>query len=254
MRKQIAILTLLPFILAGTCNPGVIIEDVASLDVHLHATYDGNPLIMNNTQSYAGNMGINFESFSYYISDMVLLAESNTDETEILEIDLMDYSGDITQELAEAGQSLRFNSLPVGNYLGVRFSVGVPADLNKTLTSEYSPEHPLNRDDLYWEELNSYVFTEMSGQLDTDNNGDFDVNFSYKTGSDDLYRSVTLLAPVSLVKDESAQINISIDMLKILKRGNVYLNIAETPTIDDPADLTTAIYLMDNIKTAFSIE
>ena len=204
MKNIIIFLTFSSLLLAASCgkektNP----IDTAQLNLSFKATYDGEPLVLEQRNyNYEGNP-IRFTRINFYVSDMA--AVNNDGETELTEIQFVDLTQTHKTPIdAETGTVMSFSNVPVGTYNQLKFGIGVSADLNKTNPSDYSTMHPLGADNSgeYWEAWDSYIFAKIEGQFDKDGNGfdGNDVSFAYHAGRDDLY---------ALIDDIDASINLT---------------------------------------------
>jgi len=262
MKKILFSTFALVLLLMVSCKPEPIIEEdrTATIEVNFVAEYQNSPLIIFS-QDYAypelGNT-FNVKKFQFLLTDLALLKSGTGDETELAEVELVEFTGMDTEDAAIKGTAFAYESIPVGEYSGIRFGLGVNRELNKAESvSNYAAGEPLTTG--FWPGWGSYIFSMMEGNFDMTGDGlydDMEEDFSYSlhTGSNEAYRVVTLNTPISVTKDDDNIIKIVIDYGKILQtsEGQVY-DIIETPESHNISNFDAIIELMDNFKDAFVI-
>lgn len=234
-------------------NDDPILEITTKLNLNYRATYGNEPLVMGKWFSYNDTVNIQFTTFDFYISEVTLLRDvsPNGDGTEVKEIDLLDFSKMATPAAADEGINNLIDNVPVGDYQGVRMGIGVPSDLNRTRPIEYSPDHPLRRDDRYQSDWNSYIFAVISGNYDSNNDGVEDGEFNYEVGTDDFYQKIALIQGVDVIADDTPNLDFKIDMLKLLGTNSNKIDIIGQPTDEN---LKLAESISENFTVAFTLE
>ena len=223
MKNILSLLFLSGLLLAASCGketaPPI---DTAAINLSFRATYAGEPMVLNQQNyDYEGN-AVRFSKINFYLANLV--AVNDDGETELSEIQFIDLSlTHNTPADAAEGTVIRFSRVPVGTYKFLRFGIGVPADLNKTIPSDYSTSHPLGADNSgeYWEAWNSYIFTKIEGQYDKDGNGIFDgndISFAYHTGMDRIYKEIELDNILNLNAGETTNLNFELDIRRLFTR------------------------------------
>ncbi len=222
----------------------------SEVTLNFTANYGTNMLDSDTqtTHDFEEESTVRFTEFRFFISDVVFTTEEGTDETALIEIDEIDFS--------RSNMDAKYiRSVPTGKYSGIKFFIGVEAEFNNTKPEEYASEHPLANTASYWLAWNSYIHCKLEGFLD--NGTANEIPFSYHTGSDDLLRSVTIPYNITLAADGSFDLDIMVDVEKILYKNDTYWNIEEFPATHNPSnpdDLNTANYIMDNLSEAFKIQ
>lgn len=254
MKNILLLLTLTSLLLASSCGKEKTEPiDTASMKISFKATYDGQPLVLN-TESYNYNgRPVRFSKINFYISDLVVLSDLGERElSEIYFVDLTKTHSSLEQ--ANKGTEIEFSRIPVGDYSGLKFGVGVAADLNRTTPSDYSTSHPLGADNSgeYWDAWDSYIFAKIEGQYDLDDNG-FDGNdiaFAYHTGMDRVYTSLELDNQNSLKAGETANINFELDIKQLFAFPNG--DLLELEQHDPNNQIEEMIIIMKNFKKALT--
>lgn len=253
MKNPITILLLLALFLVSCEKDGPNIQDdVAEVQITFKAKYGDEPYITNQIYAY-GDDQIRVATFSFYVSEIKLGSSSNA--SEVKEIDFVDFSGiQVDQATAEAGVRIVSSDAPIGDYPALRFAIGVPSDLNKTTPEEYAPTHVLSKTSHFWADWNSYIHMKIEGTMDTDGDGMFDdVSFKYHVGADETYESLEIIAPISIVKDQTNSFVVEIDLEKLFV-NSTRLDIEANPALHTAEDLTVGHYLMDNFTNAIHLE
>lgn len=256
MKYSFKILALLYCLLITACGKQAVEPiDTANLNLTFRATYGNTPLILNQIYDYESNQ-VKFSKVSFYLADLV--AVNDDGETELSEIQFIDLSlAHNTLTDAEEGFQMKFSRTPVGTYKYMKFSIGVPSDLNRTTPADYSKSHPLgtNNSAQYSEEFNGYIFAKIEGVYDKDGNGfdDSDINFIYNTGGrDNLYIPIEFDTPFALKTGEATKLDFELDIKRLLTRPFGSL----IPIIDyNPNDLNEERrIIMDNFEFALQLK
>lgn len=228
------------------------ISPISVVEMPFVATYDGAPLVMTDAYDYANNLPVLFTRLKFYISNVSLLSTDGS-RLELSEIEALDFTTtNIDTETATQGINLTFLDIPVGEYTGLSFGVGVAADLNETKPSDYSSSHPLSDASDYWGAWGSYIFTKIEGKLDVDQDGSYTLGVSYHIGSDDLYRDISFTKPITITEGNTTLPQVEVDLKKILVRSETdFLDMETNDAVHNDRDLMN--YLMDNFDAAVSL-
>ena len=259
MKNLLLLFCALFFIGFTSCKPDEVIDEnrTANVEVNFTTEYAGTPLVMFAEETYPeSSMTMRIKKTEFFITDLVLLQDGSSDETELSEVELLKFSDFSSEETAERGTARAYENIPVGTYSGVRMGLGVNPDLNRATTGEYGQGDPLGQN--FWDGWSSYVFAKFEGDLDVNNNADFndddDISFALHTGSNEAFRTVTLNMPVVVTADENNVISIAFDMQKLFVSGDgVVYDIISTPTSHTSDNLDAINELSDNFANAFSV-
>ncbi len=234
----------------GTVNP---------VDIVFKAMYDDRPLVINERYDLNGKE-ITITRFQFYISDLAL-KDGNMDVS-INEIDFMDFTQkNISEAAALEGITVSRASVPIGEYDGLKLSIGVPSDLNEYVPADYSSSHPLGLGSEHWAAWNSYIFSKVDGRFDTNSEPTvLEGSIQYHLGTDDMFRKKEFSElDISIKEGAVKTIIIEIDAKKIFENGNNgYLDLAtegETHTNpNEPGQIELATRLADNWLNAIMIQ
>jgi len=134
----------------------------------LHLDFDnvvGNEDLKLNTQTYQNSVGESFtvSIFNYYISNIELLKADGSSF-----IVPQDSSYFLIRESNEESQKATVNNVPVGEYTGVRFIVGI--DSTRSVADESKRKGildrfsgPTNEEAMYWDWNPGYIFMKIEG-------------------------------------------------------------------------------------------
>lgn len=257
MKNILILLTVACFLLAASCGKETTEPiDTAKINFSFKATYDGEPLVLNQqTYDYQGNL-IRFSKINFYLSNVV--AVNDDGETELSEIQFIDLTPThSTADGANEGQMMTFAKVPVGAYNQLRFGIGVPADLNRTNPSDYSTSHPLGADNSgeYWEAWDSYIFAKIEGQYDQTGDGIIDgedISFAYHTGMDRVYAPIELDNRISLNAGETTDLIFELDVRQLFAqpRGDLF----DLEPHDPNSQIEEMIIIMNNFKKALQLK
>jgi|GEM_PF-2331790 len=261
MRKFLFILALPLIFLASDCDRNPIVTNPGTLALNFKANYGGEPLVMlNDGYTYTSDMTVRFERANFFISNLVLVEESTNENVEMKEVDFVRFDDVSTTAEANTGQSISSN-IPAGTYSTLKFSIGIPADLNNnTSKADFSPSHPLNfyADTHWWGGTwNTHIFAMFTGYTDTNNDGMFDDGiFNYHLGSNEVFTELTytLPTPITLGENGTSTINLALDVKKMFTQSDSTMyDLTEIPTTHSMDNLPRAKEVMANITEALTI-
>ena len=232
-------------------------DNLGSVELQLKTTYGSQPFVLYTQYGYKTPRKIQFDKVQFYISDIKLI--SGQREMAVLDnifIDLAKYNTTPALAAQYATIGTADNSIVPDTYTAIRFGIGVSPAFNKTRPSDYANGQPLANSDMYWSVWDSYIFANIEGKLDTlVGTVPRPLQFAYHTGTDSLYRTVTL--PISSVVQggQKNTISIALDVQKIFATSLDTLNIAGAPIPKIPPVLTPEImilhHLVENFAKAF---
>lgn len=217
-----------------------------TVTIHFKAVYDDEPLQMFNTRPFENGEFLEFTHLSMIISDLQLLKQGAAELLD--EVEIVNLTFDNTTA-AEAGYTLTISGVPTGAYDGIRFGVGVPADVNVKKPADFPSSNPLSNTAYYWTPWNSYIFMKTEGRLDTLGNGTLDLGFALHTGSDALYNILEANIPLNVEDGLETDLDIVIDYKKVLQG----VDIKGNPQNHSPDDISTITALVNNLAIAFSL-
>jgi hypothetical protein len=223
------------------------------LALSFKATYDGQPLLINQYYDYVNGQKINFFRSQFYIANITLVKASGN--IVIKDADYINFSGNTDLAGAQKGQVVTCKNIPTGDYTGVKIGIGLPPAVNATKPESYKTDNVLSQISEYWQSWKSYIFTKTEGKLDINKDGKEDFTFGFHTGGDAAYRIVDIAQPLSLSGSSYYAGTVKIDVKKLLTRADgTFLDITKKQTTHELADTTYSNYLMNNFKNAITIE
>ena len=217
-----------------------------TVTIHFKAVYDDVPLQMFNNRPFENGQSLEFTHLSMIISDLELLKQGSPELLD--EVEIVNLTFDNTTA-AEAGYTLTISGVPTGTYDGMRFGVGVPADVNAKKPADFSSGNPLSNTAYYWTPWSSYIFMKTEGRLDTIGNGTTDLGFALHTGSDALYNILEANIPLTVQDGLETNLDIVIDYKKVLQGVDIKAN----PQNHSPDDISTITAIVNNLAIAFSL-
>lgn len=247
------ILALGVMLLSSDCSPDPILEITTEANINLVASYGSQPFLAQQPYNYDNGSSIQIEQFSFYISDVVFLKEiaSPSSETEIKEITFLDFSSINNATDAAKGITISSVDIPVGEYQGIKFGIGVSSELNRTKPSEYSEEHPLSLVTMYQDDFGSYTFCQLEGQIDQDNDGMADSSFAYHAATDNLFREQIFASKFTLSENSTFNLKLNIDIERLLGTVGSRIDVANHPT---DSNFNISQLIADNFAAAISVE
>ncbi len=251
----------LTILLLVSCKPDPVIDEdkTATVEINFVAEYQNSPLVIFSEDYSYPELGntFNVKRFQFLITDLALLKDGTGDITELAEVELINLTDKDTEDLARKGTARAYESIPVGQYSGIRFGFGVNNELNRSETQgDYNAGEPLTQD--FWTAWNSYIFSKVEGDFDMNGDGlyndELDFSYSLHTGTNEGYNVITLNAPITVAVDSDNVIKIVVDFEKMLRDvNNTVYDVIDTPTTHSLNDVDKVLQLLDNTKNAFSI-
>lgn len=214
-------------------------DDTKDISLNFKLSYQDSPLVMLEEYTFPSGELIKFTRFSFYISNLAVTSDNLSSEK--TDVDLINLtSSHSSVEGAQKGFSYQISDVPDKAGQTIDMLLGVSSELNKSVPSDYTGDHPLANSGEYWIAWDSYIFFKIEGIVDLDGDGETETNVALHIGSDEASRQV------SLAIDDSNIIDINIDVNSIFQNGSTVFNIVETPQIHSLSQIDQANFLMDN--------
>lgn len=249
MKNLISILILTFAIFATSCKK----EDNSPKNTKQVLDFHWHSMVGTTDASYGvqftSSDGIKFKisDWRYYVSNFVLIKEDGTeypiaDKLFLINIANSDYSLD---------------SVPVGNYKGFKFTVGLDSVTNHQDPTTYGASNPLSLQSpsIHWSWNSGYIFMKIEGKYDSTiaQTGGSAINqsFFFHVGLDKLKKVVDYSNhPFSVVSGENKKLHIEMDFLKILNGIDLKTENG-THTMDN---MPLATKVSNNWPSAFTLE
>lgn len=156
-----------------------------NLYFHIHTDIDTTEVEAGDVAADATGRHFQLDKAKLFISGIQL---KKTDGTYV-SVDNVYLLKTIEEEEYEVGQ------VPAGNYLGVRFNVGVDATANAKAPTSFASTSPLS-DPTAWfgSTAQGFIFMDLQGKADVSagQTGPVDQAFSYQLGTSSMLKTVTL--------------------------------------------------------------
>lgn len=175
------------------------------------AKYDDADLaIQRIAYDYPTGAKLKVTLFQYYLSDLELLPADGGAPVRLADIELIRY-----QSAAEEAITSRTYEVPVGDYVGLRFGLGVKPALNAQDPQNFAADYVLNENE-FWSAAARYVFAKIEANADLEDDGTFDTGLSYHLGSDALYTTVTFTGDFSVSEAAAPRLLVAADVLRAM--------------------------------------
>ena len=227
----------------------------AAVEVEFQGTVGAEALALESATYQAPGVaeGFRMSRLSFFLSEVELISETDAGElgTDVAEVAYVEFG-------ADGRAALRFEGVPVGRYVGLRFNLGLTEEQDGQSPVDFAPGHPLADPAEYWVDWGSYVFLKVEGRSDTlaDGRARFDRGFVYHVGrAAENTRRLEVRAPISVSGETAGVVGpdgraaISVDVEELLG-----LRSAEPLSLVGAADHenSAAAQLMDNAARAFT--
>ncbi|TAH27682.1 MAG: hypothetical protein EAZ07_00355 [Cytophagales bacterium] len=200
-----------------SCKPDkkeeIIKPETPSLELKLNFSHFINNKALDHNSIFTTNSGTKFtvDILRYYLSNFVLIQKSGE------EVPLKNSYLLINPDKSQYS----IKDVPKGEYIGIKFGVGIDSITNHSDPTVHKKESPLamQTPNMYWTWKSGYIFLSFEGSCDTtiaqsDSPimGRFKGEYLFHIGNDWLYKNVSLSLPKTLLFDESKEINIEVDL------------------------------------------
>lgn len=157
-----------------------------TVEVNFRAEWGNQPFAIGTTYADPFDRPMRVETFKAYISEVYAI---KTDGTPVLieDVELVNFNnGEVFAQ-----------TLPNGAYSGIRFGIGVPADLNTNQDpAQYASSHPLSveaSESMFWTWNSGYIFTKFEGKVALDNDPNNMIHpYAFHVGTDNFYLDIDL--------------------------------------------------------------
>ncbi len=217
------------------------------LDFHWHSKVGTTDAAYGVQYTTADGVKFKLSDWRYYVSNFVLIREDGTEFPIADKVFLIN--------LSNTNYSL--DSVPVGNYKGLKFLVGLDTATNHKDPTLYTANNPLalQSPSIHWSWNSGYIFMKIEGKFDSTSAqlGGTSINqpFFFHVGMDNMKQVIDFSEDAfSIVSGEDKELNLSMDFLKIL--NSVQLKTENATHTGDNLPLATKI--SNNWKTAFTLE
>lgn len=222
----------------------------APVTVSFLGTVGGDALAMETDTYEAPGVagGYRLSRLSFFLSDVELLTDTPDGE-----LGTDDLRRDVAYvELGADGRgTLQLEGVPKGEYVGMRFNLGLTAEQDALQPKDFAADHPLAETSEYWVDWGSYIFLKVEGRADTldDGRARFDQGFVYHVGKAAEYtRRLEIRMPMNVGEDgATAAVEVDVEALLGL-RGDEPLSLTG---VADHGN-TAAERIMTNATQAFT--
>jgi len=238
--KVISLLAIVLLLMSG-CK-----EETGSLRLNFVGNYGNDPLVLGEELAYYPDYGIRMLESDFFISEVALTKGS--DVMTVAEIDFVNFTdNNFNLENAIAGINLDYDNIEAGTYDGIRFGIGVPGDKNMTLPRDYPSSSPLSNTSYHWEAWDSFIFAKYAGQVEGQ-------GFFFHTGTDPLYRTVTLDTEIVITGSNTSTVKINLDHKKLMNENGQLYDIKAVPANHNPLTIGPLENFVNNYSTAFTLD
>lgn len=238
------------FVLTG-CDKEENTAKNVELSITFKALYDGATLVKNSDYPY-DTYKVQFSRFSTYLSDITLL--NGTEEVKVSDIEYLDFTPDGASGDNAVDVTIKA-TVKEGNYTGIRMGYGVNPANNAKKPADFAAGTPLAQEVEYWGGWNSYIFSKIEGQGDSDNDGQQDIFMLFHCGSDKVYRIYTYENAFTVAGNSGLTVNF--DLKNLFFADNAWYDLTapgNQATSNNKTDVRVATILMDNFDNATSVK
>jgi hypothetical protein len=232
-------------------------QPAATVNLHLSAEYNGEPLVLYQPLDYPDGKQIRMLNFNFFASKITLLGEGTTPDYQISAVEYFDFKDNLDLAAAQTPLERNYENVPLGSYQGIRIDFGVSENLNNAQSGNLPSDNPLRQEfaSHYWSDWDSYIFMKSEGIYDKNGDGVFnqsDQGFEHHPGMNEVLTSVTKLKSFTLEDGQTFDLDLVADVFDIYVENGVPLDLSDPANQDTQSlsDLPLAISLMSHWENA----
>jgi hypothetical protein len=233
--------------------------ETGTFEFKLVPTVNGADLKLDQVYRNLDNQRFTVNFLKTYVSNLRLL-KADGSEVLVKDVALLDLA---QTGKTDHGAGMYFTvSAPVGDYVGIKYLIGIPDSLNFNDPTPYANTHPLSvTQEMHWSWNTGYIFVRMEGTVDSagTETGPLSRGYFYHLGRKELQREVTARnanTAFRIQKDGFVEFVNETNILEWYKNAdNSRISMATQNTHSQPSS-TVAPAMMDNFvrSLSFSIE
>lgn len=169
----------------------------ADLKLSFRMMHDQSPLQMFQFYPVGSSSdSVEYQLLEFFVSDIALVKEDGSLHP-LSEVEYINYNTVLDAEAAQRGRSLSFEQVPAGEYKGLRFGIGLGAEINNTEPGDYPTTTELGNLSNYWTAWNSYIFSRIEGRFlpSGESTATF---FLYHSGANGMYQELSFEQPIRI--------------------------------------------------------
>lgn len=216
------------------------------IGIETRATWDDAPLVIGDTYVSPLGFPIRVEQFKTYITGIKAMRGDGTSVT-LSDAELINFANSNNMEF----------TLPVGNYTGLQFAIGVPADINTgTDPASYPSSSPLSisgAQGMFWTWNSGYIFVKFEGKTAFDTNATvLNEPYAFHIGTDTFY-SEHYHAVNFTVGETKVNLDIVFEAEKFLSNTDDTINLQVDYLTHTTDNMPLATRFMDLFNGAISV-
>lgn len=199
------------------------------LEINFKALVNNQTLVTYaEDYQYTDGNTLTIQILEFYISDLELL-KADGGAVSIADYSYVNFNGNQGDpNTAEQGEDLRFDSIPPGEYTGIRYNVGLTAEQNAMEPGDFPATSMLSVTANYWTAWQSYIFSKIEGYIVLPDNSRS--NFLYHSGADGMRQELEFNTPISISAGNRSTMGFEVHAERILTNGNTSIDPYTEPT------------------------
>jgi hypothetical protein len=197
------------------------------------------------SRKYVDNAGVTYflDRADFYVSSIKFLTGIDSIAHEINDSYLLVHPN---------GEFFSFNNIPIGNYTGIKFTLGIDSITNHGEPTAFSPSHALSpkSPSMYWDLQQGYKFLVLKGKVDSTGGTGANKVLDIILGTDPYATEVTLYHDFLISQGSTNKITIDTNYPAFLN-GLDLKSETKTPVFDKKP---LADKVRDNIQNVFIIK
>lgn len=230
--------------------------DPANLTLNIDAVWNGEPVAIGDTVSYANDIPMRIDKFTAYVCD-ISLRTPDGDWINSESMSLVDFMPSSDVASAEFLYPLLKDQT---DFSAIKFGLGVPSEINlmQDPPAQFPNEHPLGvagSAGMYWTWASGYIFSKYEGKIENEN-GDLLTPIALHAGTNTLYREVILEfdSNMSITHNQNYEFNLELDLARVLYSESDTLSHEENLVSHTMNDFEIAERYVNLLDDAWSLK
>jgi hypothetical protein len=230
MQLRLIILLLIGKLIGSiSCQPEEVKEETGSLKLAFTAGFGQEKFQLVSPYTY-GKQSIKLSQVDFYLTGIELLAAGEVFPLDPVGLIEINNTNGKSQELVISG-------IPIKDYTGIRFRIGVIPALNSKFPKDFPSSNPLSNNSHHWDAWDSYIFSKIEGVLDTAGKGLYELGFAIHTGTLECLQELKWDRSIQIKRDETFSLDWTIDIKKFFETPAGLFDLVRSPLNHNPANM-----------------
>ncbi|PCH68471.1 MAG: hypothetical protein COC01_03780 [Bacteroidetes bacterium] len=189
-------------------------DDTGTITLNFKGYVDNEELLLSKEYLNHDNQKFRIEILKFYLSNLKLIDKKGEVLVDSVELVIFSESNSTTGGFGASANI----EIPVGEYTGLKYTIGLDPVKNHNDPSLFSSSHPLSSfQNMHWDWAMGYFFLRYEGKFATDPDSALTYPFSYHIGRDPYSSEIDLSSETfDISANKTTEIEIKVDVKKLL--------------------------------------